>query len=304
MKKTELRSCRLSNQDIAKAIDVIEQIGIEQSTPRKVLVMCMLAMEEVLLSFQSHFGADTEFLLRIQHHFGVIVCSIDIAGEKYDPVSFLESDERGYILRSLDISPHYQYAFRTNRISVRLKKASKLKDPTILLLSLVLGILAGCIGNAAPERVSDVLYILLSSLSEVIFNLMKMASIPLIFLCVVYGITESGSIQTFKKMGISVLNGFFLSMLLGLAAATALSFPVFGITFQSGGSNAHSFETLCSTLTAIVPDNIFTPFTNGDNLKVIVLGMIFGLRYGLLSAYSDPVRYHDPVFCAGFRALH
>lgn len=268
----------LSLQGIADCIEQMEEYGELCQVNHRMLVMSRLSIEELLINFLNHFKEETSFMLQIRKRFGNLYIVIDVKGEMFDPLlSGSEmSDEHSYILSKLDVLPRYRYTGGRNRLITTLKAKSQISDPVFLGMMILFGVFVGLIGNVLPPPVVNAGRILFSALSDGIFGMLRMISMPVVFLCVIYGITQSGSLSSFKTSGLRLLGQMLLTMLLLLVTVTVVAIPAFGLHFQETGFSMESMEMIVGTLFSIVPDNLVSPFLNGDSIKVIIMGIVFG----------------------------
>lgn len=265
----------LTNENIDKYVNFIRLKGEVSHADKAMLLKNCLSLEEVLLNCQAKFGAEYEVCLKHKVRLNDFVFSLDFPGKQFNPLEG-SSESDNYILQSLDLAPRYSYNSGINRVSFNIKVNSGRKDFCIIISAVLLGIIIGFIGLAMPENIVAPCHLVVQTISKTIFGLMQMAAQPVIFLSVIFGILGSGTMNNFKEKGSVQLAKLLMAMASMLALATILSMLFFGIRVEFGTPDSSSFKDLIEILFSIAPNNIVAPFMNGDNVKVIILGILLG----------------------------
>jgi len=274
----------LTNTQIDQCLQAVRKAAEQCHIEHRTLTRALLALEECLLNNQAYFGEGVVFSLHLQFRFGQLEVTTSLKGASFQPLhpptQADQTDEMNIyewdILQALDFTPRLRYANGTNYISFSLHPKTAVAQPVKLLLVLVAGVLTGLAGKVLPEQIRSLSDILFSNISEGISGLMNMAATPVIFLCVIYGILESGSLYRFKTNGIRILGKMMGSLLLSLIGTVGLCIAVYGIKLQPAGSGSDTFETVVHSVFSILPDNFLNPFVLGDNTKIIILGILIG----------------------------
>jgi len=279
----------LSNENIDHYVGLVRETGQKKKAERKMLTAVCLTLEEILLNNQTRFGPEQKVRLRLKKRSNRLLILVELSGETYNPLKAEEGALGAFVVSELDLRPWYSYTGGVNRVTLNLIIDEGKRELTAIFLSLVLGIGLGLLGKLLPESVLALSQVVVDAVSSAVFGLMKMAAMPVIFLCVVYGILGTGDIRVFRESGLRVLGKLLLSVLSMLLFVSLVSVIVFGIRPVSADTDVSSFTTLVSTIFSVIPDNIFAPFMNGDNVKIIVLGVIFGCALLALGEKSDLV---------------
>lgn len=80
-----------------------------------------------------------------------------------------------------------------------------------IVIGLVLGIIVGWYFNTHPQYQQWVSHEILKPLGDIFIKMMKMAVVPIVFCCMILGITGSGDNKSFGRMGVKSL-GYFLPL--------------------------------------------------------------------------------------------
>jgi len=272
MKKT----FELTNEAINDSVEEIRKFAESKKAEHREVQSLCLTLEEVLVNLQSHFGCDYPVRLKTKKSSGSLFLYLDVSGKSFNPLENGEEGTETFIINALNMAPTYSYANGNNRIAFRLSVNQGAKELKTIFAALLIGVAIGLCGKLLPDGIMQSCQTVISAISDAIFGLMSMSALPVIFLCVVYGILGCGTIASFKENGLRILRKYLLSMVLLLTVGTAVSIVFFGLKVSFGVSGSTSVNTMVDTLFSIIPDNIFAPFMNGDNVKVIMLGVIFG----------------------------
>ncbi|GAC1647685.1 MAG: C4-dicarboxylate transporter DctP [Gemmatimonadaceae bacterium] len=136
-------------------------------------------------------------------------------------------------------------------------------------------------------------------LGDTFVNLVKMVIAPIIFLTIVVGIANMGSVRKLGKVGGKALIYFEVVTTLALAIGIVvmnLTRPgaALDISKLPGGDvtkYAASAQklTFVDYLTHIVPATMVSPFTEGDILQVVFVAVLFGIALSALDDVGRPV---------------
>jgi len=141
----------------------------------------------------------------------------------------------------------------------------------------------------------------LKPLGDGFIKLVKMIITPVIFLTVVTGIAGMADVRTFGRVGARALAYFLtlstLALAIGLAVANAVR-PGAGLNIDPAGldgqavasyvAQAHE-QSITGFLLNIIPDTLFSAFTEGEILQVLLVAILFGIALALTGARGEPL---------------
>lgn len=150
----------------------------------------------------------------------------------------------------------------------------KLKLHWQILIALILGIIYGL---SIPEYYEYVAW-----MGDLFLRALKMVIVPLILSSIISGVTNIGNASSLGRLGaktmiyymstslFAIVTGLFFVNILkpGIGADLGLSQQVEGLDIAQ--------DSFGDTLLKIIPDNVFTSFTNGDMLSIIFFALLFG----------------------------
>lgn len=160
-----------------------------------------------------------------------------------------------------------------------------------VLVSVALGILVGWIWP--PFGAS------LKPLGDAFIRLVKMIITPVIFLTVVTGIAGMRDLGAFGRIAAKAL-GYFLvvstfALLVGLLVANVVQ-PGAGLNADPAKLDTSKVATyvgeakettITHFLLGIIPDTMFSAFTSGEILQVLLVSILFGIALALLGDRGD-----------------
>jgi Na+/H+-dicarboxylate symporter len=138
---------------------------------------------------------------------------------------------------------------------------------------MIVGVLAGLV---AGERA-----VIVQPIGDLFLRLLLMAAIPLVFFVLLAGITGLQDAKSFGRIGGKILVFFLvttvIAILLGIGITEFLQ-PGSGIaeSTEAAGTVA-SVPDLGEILLALVPDNVFASFAQGDVTQIVVFAVLLGL---------------------------
>ncbi|WKZ68665.1 MAG: dicarboxylate/amino acid:cation symporter [Melioribacteraceae bacterium] len=150
----------------------------------------------------------------------------------------------------------------------------KLKLHWQILIALIIGIIYGL---SIPEYYEYVAW-----MGDLFLRALKMVIVPLILSSIISGVTNIGNASSLGRLGaktmiyymstslFAIVTGLFFVNILkpGIGADLGLSQQVEGLDIAQ--------DSFGDTLLKIIPDNVFTSFTNGDMLSIIFFALLFG----------------------------
>lgn len=167
------------------------------------------------------------------------------------------------------------------RMSLRLTKA--------IFIGLVLGIIFGLI---IPGRLEWALPAV-NLVSTIYMNALRMMIYPLVFCSLVVGIKGIGSIGETGRIGGQALLFFILTTLfaslLGLFLPRALGMGE-GVVIEMSDKVVETtkFTSILDTLANLIPSNLFTAFSTGNMLQVLVFAIIVGIACLSIGEKAEP----------------
>jgi len=153
---------------------------------------------------------------------------------------------------------------------------------TLVILGIVLGVLFGIF---TPE-----LALKQKVIGTAFIYFLKMLVIPLVFASIFVAILGLGSLEELKRIGIKTIALYMLTTALAVVVAIlAMNFFSIGEVTSSGGLEFAKAKTITpfsleAMLLSFIPVNIFSAFSNGSMMQIIV----FAIMFGVASLYLKP----------------
>lgn len=267
---------RLDAEGIDAFSEFLLKNGISDKNERTVIRRISLILESVLLEAAESKKQGNDFSVTLTKRFGKTDFELKIGGDPFNPLSDGADDTFEKMRDALGLTPQYSYTKGFNVFSVSVFKALKLSFAGWLVAAIIGGILLGIIGLVLPPKFIEYTNIVFTPLSDAVFGLIKMTSLPVVFLCAVSGILSCGDISTLGKVGKKIM-GEYMKYMLALLLLTVAGFLIIqSIPVSMNSEGKSTVETLIVTLFSIFPDNLLAPFMNGDNIQVIIIALLFG----------------------------
>lgn len=143
----------------------------------------------------------------------------------------------------------------------------------LLYFGVLIGGFFGWIGNVFAERAAQII-------SELFINLLKLVSLPIIFLSIVSTATGMGNLETVKNLGGRVMKYTLLTTATAAAIALALFLFIDPVdSLQSTDVVAATVVTpdqggYLSYLVRTIPSNFLQPFVENHVIGVLFLGLL------------------------------
>ncbi|MCB1213493.1 MAG: dicarboxylate/amino acid:cation symporter [Chlamydiia bacterium] len=169
-----------------------------------------------------------------------------------------------------------------------------------LLLAVLLGVMTGVGGHYIDL---SVLNAVASGISQVFIKLLKLVSLPIIFLSIVSTATGMENLETLKSIGGRIFKYTLITTLISatLAFVIFLLFdPVSAYTYaqtpalQAVGSVPISHPSYSEQLIKLIPSNIVEPFLDNNVIGILLIAMGIGLS--TLTLDSEKRRGLNQIF--------
>ena len=160
-----------------------------------------------------------------------------------------------------------------------------------VLVAIALGVLVGWLSPDTGRA--------LKPLGDGFIKLVKMIITPVIFLTVVTGIAGMSDLKAFGRIGLKAMAYFLTFSTLALAVGLVVGnivrpgegLNVDPATLDTGAvenylSQAHD-QTITGFLLNIIPDTMFSAFTEGEILQVLMVSILFGIALAMIGARGE-----------------
>lgn len=168
-----------------------------------------------------------------------------------------------------------------------------------LSVALFLGMLSGYFSHPAVDTAASIV-------SKVFINLLKLVSLPIIFLSIVSTASGMESVEEIKSIGKKVIKYTILTTLIA-AAIALMTFLAVGpvrtivtdaapVSMESG-----SLPGYMNYLLNVIPSNIIQPFSENSVIGVLFLAML--LSFAILSLPQDKRKILNDFFSGLYAAI-
>lgn len=177
-------------------------------------------------------------------------------------------------------------------------EAKRKINPTIFFaIAIFLGVLTGYLQNAFLFRLAE-------TVSQLFINLLKLVSLPIIFLSIVSTAAGMENMEQIRRLGQKVIKYTLLTTLIAASSALAL-FIIINPVKESPAllvahtpSEAAAQPSYLSFFIQIVPSNIIQPFNENNVIGVLFLAML--LSFAIISLPTS----HRSVLHSFFSSIY
>lgn len=269
----------LTNEGINRACEEVQAFLRAQKADRAETIRLPMMLEEALLTYRAHLGADTGFSLKTSKVPGRIRITVLVPGESLDPFTPGADDDYD-LLRKLNTEAGTisQWSFRNgiNRISFSVPKTHKLSSSTKTLLAIALAIPLGIVLSRLPAEIrTGFLEGFLAPTIKTIMGIITAVAGPMIFFSLVWGICTIGDVESLSRIGKRLIGSYVL----GILVLTVLSSFIFYLFCSSAaqGHTAFRISDFYQMILGIFPGNMLEPFVSGNSQQLIFLAVIGGI---------------------------
>lgn len=279
--KTILRDTYLL--DAAGIDSISEQIadvlGDYPYITKRDILRLRLSAEEVLLHWESSSDrAQVQLTVAEKGHWLDLTLTLDGVSFRLPPpdaaevsgISGMEST-----LANLGIDWIYQFDHGQNSayISVEAKDSHRVRR---VMTAMFLAVAAAAVMRLfLPAAVEPVQSYVTTPILDICSRFLTAAVMPMMLLAVISGVLSAGSPRTFHRVGRFACLRFLLSMLATILCAGAICAAFFPFSFTDTGEV--SLADVGSFIAHIVPNDILSPFIDGNMMQIVFIGFIVGL---------------------------
>ena len=252
------------------------------------------SLEEAVLRWMDHFGQDAVLHVEMNVSWGRPTITFTMPGEQYNPLVSSENDLGDWaenLYSGLSLSPVYNYRKGFNVLQLKLPSLNR--NPALeLLLSVLIGAAVGVLGKALlPETVrSVVLSTVLDPIEGVFLRILNASSGPVIFLSVMTAICGIGMLPSIGKSGKDMVGRFLALTLLSTAVAALFSYFLLGLNLVRVNFAGKEFTSILDFFLGMIPNDIMSPFIEGNSPQLIALAIIIGNALITNSAQTGGLR--------------
>ena len=166
------------------------------------------------------------------------------------------------------------------------KSKKKLNSTVLILISVVLGLIAGLVfGEKAT---------VLQPIGDIFLNLIKMLVIPLVMCSIATSVMNMKDMNQLGRVG-----SMMLALYIGTSAlAAGVGIVTAKVAHLGAGvsvapeplSNVEEAPTVLAVITGMVPNNIIESMANFDTLPCITFSILFGIACVVLGEKAEPVK--------------
>lgn len=279
--QTETTTYRLNGETIDRIAEQVESFLTALGTERANIVRIRLSMEEVLLRWLDRFGTGAEVRFSTNINWTRPEIVLALRGEICNPLNMTESELDTWsnsLLSSIGITPRFNYHDGYNIIHLKLSRI-RVNPAVALLLSGFIGIAGGAYLQLilTKEQLENLL-ILLHPVEEMFYRMLNAAAGPIIFLTVISAILSVGTLVSERKSGFRLIRRFLImsSVITVVGLWILLFIPYFRIDNFEEQMRIKTFSDMMEMVFGIVPNDIITPFVNGDSPAIIFIALVTG----------------------------
>ena len=164
-------------------------------------------------------------------------------------------------------------------------------------IAAVAGLCCGFLGSGMFKPLATII-------SDIFLNLLKLVSLPIIFLSIVSTASSMESLDEVKLIGRRVIRYTFLTTIIAATIALALFVVVdpARVSYVEGTEATHmSFQDYSNHLLSIIPSNFIEPFQNNNVIGVLFLAIL--LSFAILSIQKEKRQTLNTFFSSIYTAI-
>ncbi len=291
MKKIDTRkiSFPLTSEGIDAASEHISTL-LEDTAERREILRIRLAAEDILNIWRNTPGNELICMIQFCVRPGKRSLRLFNTGTSVNPsneIAQSELDAAGnVILEGLGLSPIYRYEKGTNQINFPIN-GKKINQLWWVILAAALAVVFGFLTSGLSLNTQKFLTQQLTMpVLSVLLGLLKGVAMPMIFLSICTGILGIGNVAMLGRIGKKFVLRF-LGMTFVISALTIVALGWFFPIYSKGTNETGGFGAVFNLILQMIPDNLFSPFLDGNALQLILLGLCMGVTLLLMDERAE-----------------
>ncbi|MDO5845488.1 MAG: cation:dicarboxylase symporter family transporter [Methanocorpusculum sp.] len=286
---SKIQTFRLSAETVSTLSSITAETLKEENIEEHDAERLHGAVEQVLLKWLRGLGEGAECTFHSGTKLGRQYITLTAAGQRVNPFG----DEGDCVLNggnsvqtllaNMGLAPSYHYVNGENQIAI-MPKRRRINPLVYLAVSILAGVVVGIFCRQLPDAARTGLStVVVEPLFNTFIGLLIAAALPMMFLSLIWGIYSIGDTATLGTIGRKVIGRYLGRIYVTLFVCTLVSLPFFSFSLSGGMAGTGEFTAIFQMLLDIVPDNILSPFVEGNTLQIIFLAVAFGLAMLILN---------------------
>ena len=298
MKKFTLKA-QISN--IPEAVSLTQDYLKSLKLKNDAVLSALFSLEDVLSSLINHSSPSEDLSIKIFSYFGNISVRILCKGtafgidELQNQYVFADLDEdeenviQELIAKVLGDNISINHKNGINHVQINVKK-SPYRQLINTLFALIGGIVFGLLLKSVLSDEINLMLVnsLFSPVYTMFLNALKMIVGPLVLFSIASSISEFDNLRSLGKIAGKVMLMYVFTSLLAIITGRIAYFiaPVgnselMNMVSQNAAVTPSVSVSLKNTIMNIIPNNIISPFLNGDMLQIIFMAVLLGVGTSL-----------------------
>lgn len=275
-----METITLTNENIDMLSEKVADMYTRLGCTKKETMRARLLLEETLLKYQMHFGAETELHYKEYRVLSQTRFLIGVRTQPFDPFT-LEENPMAVMLESVMSTfegnmPTWKYRNLENEIVFSVRARAKISDiwrvATACVSAVLLAILTRAIFPA--EALSKFVADYVAPLSNAYAGLFCVMAVLVTFFAIVLSIVHIGDMAVVGAIGGKMMRRFYLMTTILVVIAVIPLIPYYHVS--GVGSVSFAAKSIYDIVVSFIPANIIRPFLDYNSLHVIIIGLMFG----------------------------
>ena len=298
MKKFTLKA-QINN--IPEAVSLTQDYLKSLKLKNDAVLSALFSLEDVLSSLINHSSPSEDLNIKIFSYFGNIsvriLCKgtafgIDELKNQYVFADFDEDEEnviQELIAKVLGDNISINHKNGINHVQINVKK-SPYRQLINTLFALIGGIVFGLLLKSVLSDEINLMLVnsLFSPVYTMFLNALKMIVGPLVLFSIASSISEFDNLRSLGKIAGKVMLMYVFTSLLAIITGRIAYFiapignsELMNMVSQNAAVTPSVSVSLKNTIMNIIPNNIISPFLNGDMLQIIFMAVLLGVGTSL-----------------------
>ncbi|MDO4816334.1 MAG: cation:dicarboxylase symporter family transporter [Bacillota bacterium] len=252
----------------------------ECKLPKRDVIRYAITIEEILLKTSDNIGAEIPVRLITGTRFFRPYVALELDGKSCNVYAEKESEQGvlgGGVLKNLGLSPEYAYTGETNKYFFRIRRKS-LNPAVSLMTAVALALTIGSLGYLMASGTRTMLMEnVINPLNDTFLDILGCIAGPMVFLAVAWGIYGIGDAATLKRIGQKLILSYIGTIFIAIIVIGMMCLPFFSLDLSGSSGGSGAVSAVVSMLPGVIPKDIFSPFTNGNTLQIIILAVAIGI---------------------------
>lgn len=279
------------NEVFVLDVPSVDQIGesLEEilslfKADRQLVLKVKLTVEDLLLSVLENSSRPRNFRFLFHKRLSNGSIQLEYDGTPFNPLAVENDEFTEVLLKNLGTPCEWEFRNNVNCLTIHVQRRSN-SNTLALLIAIAAALLLGAVSGRCPEGIKTTVSAwLFIPFRNAFLGLLKSLAGILLFFNVVAGLcgdTDTEPLDKQSRLQMLIRFPLVLTFLTAFSYLILLMFSRINFSADSLGGESQA-EKIITLLWGMIPDNVLSPFIDGNFIHILIFALLFGTTLSTL----------------------